>query len=158
MPGVTISINNVRKTSQRLRQRLQIPEETNLEQSIADFWFFSLRLTTGWKTYHSFLSHFCHGPLSRFVPPRVPFLSRRCHTFVRLVFWFSLSRPFKFAPAKKNFRTVFKNETTRNRISIMLIILMALILIAIVIWEFDKRINGIENRGESTSYSTEQKN
>jgi len=40
----------------------------------------------------------------------------------------------------------------------MLIILMALILIAIVIWEFDKRINGIENRGESTSYSTEQKN
>jgi len=43
---------------------------------------------------------------------------------------------------------VFKNETTCNRISIALIILMALILIAIVIWEFDKRINGIENRGE----------
>jgi hypothetical protein len=31
---------------------------------------------------------------------------------------------------------------------------MALILIAIVIWEFDKRINRIEN----SPYSTEQKN
>jgi len=52
---------------------------------------------------------------------------------------------------------VLKNEITRNRISITLIILMALILIVIVIWEFDKRINGIENRKEAPLTVPDQK-
>jgi hypothetical protein len=42
-----------------------------------------------------------------------------------------------------------KNEIANKRFPIVLVILAALILIAIVIWVFDKRIHGIENKMEN---------
>jgi len=52
---------------------------------------------------------------------------------------------------------VFKNEIT-NSISIALVIILAaLILIAVVIWVFDKRINRIESQGQNTSSAQTQK-
>lgn len=44
---------------------------------------------------------------------------------------------------------MLKNEITHKRVSIVLVIFIALILIAMVIWMFEKRISQIENGIES---------
>jgi hypothetical protein len=44
---------------------------------------------------------------------------------------------------------VAKNETTNKKFPIVLVILATLLLIAMVIWVFDKRIHRIENSAES---------
>jgi len=46
---------------------------------------------------------------------------------------------------------VFKNEIANSVSIVLVIILAALILIALVIWVFDKRIHLIENRVESAA-------
>ena len=45
---------------------------------------------------------------------------------------------------------MLKNEITNRRVSAVLVIVFAaLVLIAIVIWVFDKKIRGLENKAES---------
>jgi len=96
------------------------------------------------------LSRFCPALCPDFVLPTVTglfgwFFGFRSHADLSL-------------PRQKNHQTVLKNEaTTRRTFIVLVIILAASLLIALVIWVFDKRINRIESQGQNTSSAQTQK-